>query len=244
MLTRVAGGLLLAAPVAAAAQLPPAAELMAAHNRAIGGEAAFARHRSLHTTGTYSIPAAGMVGGYESWRVRPNRTLTLSVLPGMGELRGGFDGEIGWAVDPLKGARVLEGIELMIVKDQAVFDIDLRRPDAFRSAETVEKTSLGGEECYKVRLVWKSGRETFDCYGVASGLLIARIEPLESEAGRVEAITLLQDYAEHGGIRVPARSVTAALELEQVITIERVDFEQPDSARLALPAEIRALLRK
>jgi hypothetical protein len=126
---------------------------MAAHNRAIGGEAAFAELQALHATGTFSVPSAGMVAGMESFRVRPNRTLTLSAIPGMGEARGGFDGEVGWSIDPMRGARVLEGPELALVKDQSVFDVELRRPASFRSVETVEKTSLGGEECYKVRLV-------------------------------------------------------------------------------------------
>ena len=28
---------------------------------------------------------------------------------------------------------------------------------------------MGGEQCYLVKLTWKSGRETFDCYSGKSG---------------------------------------------------------------------------
>lgn len=240
---RLVAGLLLL-PAVGSAQLPPAGELMAAHNRAIGGEAAFAKYEAMHATGTFSVPAAGLVAGMEAYRVRPNRMVTVSVIPGMGEMRGGFDGEVGWSIDPMRGARVLEGAELTLLKDQAAFDQDLRRPESFRSAETVEKTSLGGHECYKVKLVWPSGRESFDCYSLSSGLLIARLDSQESDMGRIEAVTLLQDYAEFGGIRVPTRSVIMAMGMEQVITIEKVDFVPPEPALLALPAEIKALLGK
>jgi hypothetical protein len=236
--------LLLLSPSGVAAQLPSPAELMAAHNQAIGGEAAFAQHQALHTTGTFAIPVAGITGGLETYRVRPNTTLTISVMPGMGELRGGFNGEVGWGIDPMNGARLLGGTELELVRDQARFDGDLRQPENFKSVETVEKTTVGGQECYKVRLVWRSGRETFDCYSVTNRLLIARIESHEGDQGRVEALTLLQDYTDFGGIKLPKRSVTAVLDMEQVITIEKVDFAPPDPARLELPPEIKALIRK
>ena len=32
---------------------------------------------------------------------------------------------------------------------------------------------MNEQECWKVKVVWKSGRETRDCYSTASGLLIA-----------------------------------------------------------------------
>lgn len=233
------------APAVARAQLPSAAELMAAHNQAIGGEAAFAKYDILHSTGTFSIPAAGLTGGMESYRVRPNTVVTYAAIPGMGELRGGFNGEVAWAVDPIQGARLLGGPELQVLREQAVFAEGLRYPQDFSSAETVEKTTLGGQECYQVKLVWKSGRESFECYSPTSHLLIARMDVQDNtELGRIEALTLLEDYRDFGGIRLPARLVTTAMEMEQVITIEKVDFVMPDAARLALPAEVQALIRK
>ena len=30
--------------------------------------------------------------------------------------------------------------------------------------ETVEKTELGGQPCYRVKIVWTSGREAFECF--------------------------------------------------------------------------------
>jgi hypothetical protein len=60
--------------------------------------------------------------------------------------------------------------------------------------------------------------------------------------GRIEALTLLQDYADFGGIRVPKRSVITAMGMEQVIMIEKIDFEVPDPVRLQLPPEIKALI--
>jgi len=237
----LAGALLLLAPAAASAQLPAAADLMAAYNKAIGGEAAFAKYQGMHVTGSFAIPSMGMSAGMEVYSARPNKMLTVSSIPGMGEMRQGFDGETAWGIDPMRGARILQGPELAMIQDQAGFDADLRVMSKFKSAETVEKTTLGGQECYKVKLVWLSGRESFDCYSAANGLLVARIENQESDMGRIEATTLLQDYTDFGGIMIPKKSVVTAMGMEQVLTIEKVEFDTVDAAKFELPAEIKAL---
>ena len=85
---------LLLAPATASAQLPAAADLMAAYNKAIGGEAAFAKHQAMHMTGNFAIPSMGMSAGMEVYSARPNKMFTISSIPGMGEMRQGFDGEI------------------------------------------------------------------------------------------------------------------------------------------------------
>lgn len=237
----LAGALLLLAPAAASAQLPAAADLMAAYNKAIGGEAAFAKYQGMHVTGSFAIPSMGMSAGMEVYSARPNKMLTVSSIPGMGEMRQGFDGETAWGIDPMRGARILQGPELAMIQDQAGFDADLRVMSKFKSAETIEKTTLGGQECYKVKLVWLSGRESYDCYSAANGLLVARIENQESDMGRIEATTLLQDYTDFGGIMIPKKSVVTAMGMEQVLTIEKVEFDTVDAAKFELPAEIKAL---
>lgn len=237
----LAAAVLLLAPAGASAQLPAAADLMAAYNKAIGGEAAFAKHQAMHMTGSFAIPSMGMSAGLEVFSARPNKMLTLTNIPGMGEMRQGYDGETAWGIDPMRGARILQGAEANMIKDQAEFDSDLRDIKKFKSAETVEKTTLGGQECFKVKLVWNSGRESFDCYSATTGLLVARIENQESDMGKIEAVTLLQDYTDFGGIMIPKKSLVTAMGMEQVLNVEKIEFDAVDAARFELPAEIKAL---
>jgi hypothetical protein len=235
---------LLLAPAVASAQLPAAAELFAAYNKAIGGEAAFARHQGMHAVGSFSIPSMGMTAGIETYSARPNKMLIVTNIPGMGEMRQGYDGTTAWAIDPMRGARILEGAELTMLKDRSAFDADLRKLSDYKSAETVEKTTMGGQECYKVKLVWNSGRESFDCYSTANGLLVARIENQESDMGRIEAVTLLQDYTDFDGLKLPKKNVVQAMGMEQVITIDKVEFTAQEDTRFDPPAEIKALIKK
>jgi len=239
-----AAAALLLVPAALSAQaLPSAAELMAAYNKAVGGEAALAKYEGMRTTGNFAIPSMGMSAGFEVYSARPNKMLTVIAIPGMGEMRQGHDGTVAWAVDPMRGARILEGLEKNAITDQADFDSSLRLARYFKSAETVEKTTMGGQECYKVKLVWNSGRETFDCYSLADGLLIARVETQQSDMGAIEAVTLLQDYSDFGGVRLPKKMLVTAMGMEQVMTIEAVDYAAIDASRFELPAEIKALVK-
>src|SRR5512134_3851808 len=67
-----AAALVLVPGALGAQELPAAADLMAAYNKAIGGEAAFANAQGMHSTGTFSIPGMGMTGELEIFTARPN----------------------------------------------------------------------------------------------------------------------------------------------------------------------------
>lgn len=230
-------------PAVLSAQLPAAADLMAAHNKAIGGEAAVASFPGVHLSGTMPTPGGG-AATIEGWAARPNRMVTVVALPGMGEVRQGYDGETAWSIDPFQGARILQGDELAQRKDEASVEtiLNLRNPASYRSAETVEKTSVGGQECWKVKLVKQSGRELFECYGTADGLLVAAIETSPSGG---EVVSLMQDYQAFGPVKSPTRIVNQfAGGQEQNITITKLESWTPEPARLELPGEIKALLKK
>lgn len=229
-------------PALAAAQaLPPAAELMAAYTKAIGGEATYARIEGMHASGSFAVPSMGLSANFDMYSARPNRMLMVSSLPGVGEIRQGYDGTTAWAIDPMQGARILEGNELKAISDEANFENSLRLARNFTSVQTVEKTKLGDKECYKVKLVWKSGRESFDCYGTTDGLLVGSISMQETAMGAVETTTLLSDYKEFGGMKLPTRTTVQAMGMEQLMTIEKVEFGAPEAAKFELPAEIKAL---
>ena len=235
---------LLCAPAALQAQaLPAAADLMAAYTQAVGGEAAWSKLQGMHTTGSYTVPAMGMSAEFNVWNARPAMMLLIINIPGMGEMRQGYDGTTAWAVDPMQGARVLSGSELTATQDQAGFDSSLRLIKNFKSAETVEKTTLGGHECYKVKLVWKSGRETYDCYSTADGMLVAQVAVQESPMGTVEATTTLSEYKAFGDIKLPTKSNISMMGMEQVLTITGVEFTAVEESRFQLPPEVKALVK-
>lgn len=236
--------ILAAAPAFVAAQeepLPEAGALVARYVDAIGGRDAVLARKASRTVGRFEMPAAGLGGDLEVVTQAPNRMITKVTIEGMGVMRSGFDGSIGWSLDPMTGARLLEGKELAAMRDQANMLAGVRDSSLFASMETVERTEMGGEACYLVKLVWQSGRESHDCYSVESGLLVGSRSQQESPMGTMDVTVRVADYREFGGVRMPTRIVQEMMGMQQTMTISDVQFENVDVSVIDPPAEIKAL---
>jgi hypothetical protein len=229
-----------AAP-AAAQDLPAAADLIARYQQAIGGIDILAQRQSMHATGEFSMPGQGLTAEIETFAARPNKAAMRVSLPGFGEIRSGYTGEIAWSVNPMEGPRIMEGKELAQAAEESLFDSSLRLPANITAAETVERTTIGGRACVKVRLTWQSGRNTYDCYSEETGLIVGTIASQESNMGTIEAITLMDDYKEFGGMLMPTRMTIQIMGMEQIITLHEVHFDVVDDAVFAAPAEIPAI---
>jgi zinc protease len=238
----VAAGMALAQE-AEAQQLPEASAIIARYQEAIGGKDALARHSSMQATGELSMPAQGITASLELVSARPNRTAMRVSIAGLGDIRSGFTGEHAWSLNPMEGPRLLQGAEKEEAMEQGGFDASLRLASHIQSAETVERTTMGGRPCIKVRLTWASGRTTYDCYSEETGLLVGSSATRQSSMGTVEAVSLYDDYRDFGGVRMPSRITVQTVGMEQVITYREVTFDAvPDSA-FEVPAEVRGLIR-
>ena len=240
------GALVLAmAPAVAVAQgdLPPAADLIDRHIEAVGGRDALLAPAGSHSVGEFSMPAAGLKARMEVFATSdPLRMLSVIEIPGLGTIQQGYTGEHGWSVDPNLGARLLEGKELAAIKEGGSNEGALRDPSLFTERTTVERTEVEGEACYRVRLVWKSGRETFDCYSVERGLLIASESNEETPMGTIPVVTLLREYQQFGEIMSPTRIVQRMMGQEQVMTIETVEYGEIELEKFVPPPAIQTLI--
>jgi hypothetical protein len=238
----LAGVLLFAASPSAAQPLPDARSIVDRYVEVIRGDV-MRRHSSMRTTGTFSIPAMGTTGQVEMAQARPNRLVMIVTVPGLGVIRTGYDGHVGWSLNPMEGPRLLAGKELTQQTDDAAFDSALRDSALIESMETLERAEIEGQACFKVRIVWNSGRETHDCYAVDTGLLIASMTRSETVMGAVDATMLYSDYQDFGGVRMPGRTRQRVMSQEFVLTITAVEFGAIDETAFEPPPEVRALLK-
>lgn len=253
-LVLVAGVLVTPAPEAAAqtpagataprAALPPAREVIARYVKAFGGRDALMQHTSMHSTGTFEIASMGMRGTMESFSAKPNRVLIKVAFPGVGEMRQGFDGEVGWSIDPASGPSVLEGRQLTERKQDSDFFNMLHEDSKFSAMETVERVTFEGKDAYKVKLTRTSGDVYHEYFDVESGLLVGSVVSRESPMGRIEATSVMGDYKTFGGILLPTRITQKGAVGEIVVTIDNVEFDKVDPATFALPPEIKSLAAK
>lgn len=226
------------------AALPPAKELIAKAAAATNSASVMAKYQSVRTKGRFEMPAQGVSGDLEIAQARPNRTMMRINISGIGMIENGFDGTTAWQINPMQGPRIMTGKELDAVREESSFGASSRMGPNVASAETLERTEMNGEACYKVKVVWKSGRETFDCYSVASGLLVATVAKQESPMGTVEVTNLVSDYKDFGGQKIATRLTQQAMGQEQVLVLTSVDYDAAPDSAFRMPAAIKALVEK
>jgi len=228
--------------LAQATPLPAARDLVARHVVAIGGRDAVVRHQFFRAKGTFEMPAAGMAGELDVAGGHPNLVLMKITIPGAGEILQGFDGTNGWSMDPFSGPRLKDGAELAEMMEEAEYASVLRESANIASMETTEKVTLGSEECYKVKITWKSGRESFDCYSTGSGLLIGGFAKQETPMGAVESVSEFTEYKEFAGLKQPTKITLTVMNQQQVMTITSYEYGPMQPAAFTPPAAIATLI--
>lgn len=236
--------LVAAAQIAGAQQaaLPPAAGLLAKYGTAVGAPT-FISARSIVTKGGLSMPAAGMNATFEMTQLAPNQMQMVTTIPGMGTVEVGFDGTTAWASDPMQGPRVLAGKELDQMKDEADRRGLVRLAEMFSKIETVADTTMNSERCYLVKLTWKSGRETFDCYSAATGLMAGSRSVQKTPMGDIPVVTLFSDYKKFGDITVATKTVQELMGQQQILTISSVEVGTGAGLTIAPPTAVQALVK-
>ena len=222
--------------------LPDAAQLYARYVDALGGRPALSRHESSYVTGTFSIPAQGIEGTLEVYSAAPTMMRVNVDIPGFGTVRQGSDGETFWAINPAMGPMILEGTMREQTRQQADFYGPLHPDWYVASSETVERTEFEGQPAYKVKVLTKWDEEYFEFYSVESGLLVGTIRTQESPMGGVEAVSVMSDYRDFGGVMVATNIVQRVMGMEQIMTVDDIVYDGVDPTVFALPDEIKTLL--
>ena len=228
---------------AQAATLPAAASIVSKYAAAVGAPA-YLGAKAIITKGAMSMPSAGINAQFQLTQLTPNQMQMVTTIPGMGEVQVGFDGTNGWAMDPMQGPRVLAGAELDQMKDEADRRSNVRSAELFSAMETVKDTTMNGERCFLVKLNWKSGRQSYDCYSAGTGMLVASKSVQKTAMGEIPVVTLFSDFKKFGGVTVPTKTVQELMGQQQILTITSVDFGDGAGVVIAPPAAVQALIVK
>jgi hypothetical protein len=230
------------AQIASAQALPPAATLLAKYGAAVGAPSLLSS-KAIMTKGGMSMPAAGLNATFEMTQLIPNLMSMVTTIPGMGTVQIGFDGTTAWSADPMQGARKLEGKELDQMKDEADRRSLVRAAEMFSAMETVKDTTMNSERCYLVKLTWKTGRETYDCYSPTTGYLVASKSTQKTAMGDIPVITNFSDYKKFGDVTVATKTVAEMMGQQQILTIESVVLGDGAGVTITPPPAVQAMVK-
>jgi carboxyl-terminal processing protease len=222
--------------------LPPASEVLERFVRAIGGSDILLNRRSIRMNGSFEMPAAGLVGRLELLRVAPGYSRMRVHVDGYGAVEEAYDGEIGWALSPVEGVRLLQGDELAHVREESDLRSMLRHIELIEDQATVGQDEVMGRACWRLNLLWASGRRSSDCYDVESGLLLSTRGEQPTPEGPLDVVTIMEAYGEYGGFYYP-RIVRQYLGgVEQVFRVDRIVFDDASRDDIARPDVVRSLI--
>jgi hypothetical protein len=223
--------------------LPSGQDIVAHHVKAIGGEGAYKAVTSMRVRGRFEMAAQNISGDLEIVSARPDKMLMRVEVQAIGHIESGYDGKIGWTIDPLSGPALVTGRQLIELKDDAWFDSALHAPDHVKELTTVDREDFAQRPAYKVRVVFVSGHEQFEYFDAEAGWQIGTEGSRETSMGVVPTIGVLRDYKQFGTLMQPTTLVQRAIGVEQTFHITSCEYDVVPANAFEVPPQIKALIK-
>lgn len=205
--------------------------------------------KTMYTEGSLEMPAQGMSMNIKV-TMSEGKLLSVMEIPGLGEMRSGFDGNVGWQFSELTGPSIMEGGERDQLVRQGDIYADLNWSKYYSSvrydgAKTTQDAD--GKDIEADVLVFtsrESGEEERRFFSKDTGLLV-RLEGVVLAQGgaRVPMMTLMGDYREIEGMTVPFLTRMQAGPNQMVSRTKKVEINQEiDADTFALPEEVAEMV--
>jgi len=232
---------------AAFASAQTADDIVEKHLSAMGGRAALAKITSRVTTGTISVstPGGDLSGAVEAYNKAPNKSLTVVKIDasqfGIGQIVQDqrFDGTVGYVLDSMNGNRELTGDQAEVLRSNTFPSPLMKYKDIGSTLELIGKEKVGDRDSYVLKLTPKTGPPArifidADTYYLTKTVITVNVPQV---GGDVEQTTLVSDYRDVDGIKVPFQvrsinqfqtiNVTTA-KVEHNTTIDDKMFSKPE----------------
>ncbi|MCA9649928.1 MAG: hypothetical protein KC501_08465 [Myxococcales bacterium] len=205
---------------------------------AMGGRQAIDTIQSFHYRGTIEMLGQNIRGDLRIWW-KGGDFYMEQIVPGIGEMRAGKQGDRIWADDPVNGRRRLTGIEAEqhTWASSLLLAADWKR--YFDEAQTIAEREVDGHRILDVRLSSATGLEVTMSFDADTGLQVGQSFEQVTPMGRQPFDVTFEDYRDVDGIKIAFRQVIDAKFQKIVQVIEEVElnaavdeglFAQPGSA--------------
>jgi hypothetical protein len=203
--------------------LPKAEDVLSKYIEATGGAEAYKALSSRKVTGTIEFAGAGLKGSLTLMQQAPANMKTVLELEGVGTFTQGTDGTTAYEINPISGERLLEGAEKAAFLREAAFNAELNWQEYYSKAETTGTEDVEGTKCLVVEMTPKEGPIETRYYAADSGLLVQTKRTIQSPMGEIPVESIVADYKEVDGIKIPFKSTEKVVGQEVRTTIDQVE---------------------
>ena len=233
------------ASVVQAQALPSAADVVAKYVTAIGGRENVLKIKSITQIASMEVPAAGLTAELKAVQAEPTMVSQLTTLAGIGEMSQGFNGTVGWEINPMQGPRLYTPKEVEQAKEMNdLHGSRLFPADQYSKMEVLEQVDFNGEKAYKVKMVRKSGKEATHYFSTTTNLLIGSDITSESPMGSQTQQFKFSKYEAVEGVKFPMRTEMMVGPTAVIISVKSTTLNDVPASAFEVPAAIKPLISK
>lgn len=231
------------AGVAMAADLPKAEGILDRYVEVTGGRRNYEKRTNEYTSGTVTVPAAGVTGKVEMWAAAPGSRVEIVEMEGVGRIESGTDGVIAWENSAIMGPKIRSGLELRYHIRDALFNLPIHWRKVYRSAETVAAEKVEGVDCYRILMTPHEGKPETWYFDQETGYLVKMFKSSLTTMGEVNGEFVFRDYKDMDGLMMPVTQIQKAAQQEIIMKIDAVKPNiKMSKDRFTPPAEVKPLL--
>ncbi len=217
--------------------LPTVEQVLASNVKASGGKEALEKIHTRIAKGTMEMTGMNVTATFEFFVKAPNKRASRTEVQGFGVVREGYDGSVGWELNPASGLRVRTGAELARARRDATFNRELHMKELYDKLEVTGRATVGQAEAYVLLATPKEGQPEKYYYDAKSGLLLRQDSTLDTPNGPMDMEVYLEDYRDVDGLKQPftvripkpaeLNMVLKFTEIKQNVEIADSEFAKP-----------------
>jgi len=214
----------------AEAQMPTVQQVFDKFATAVGGRDAWSKVQGRSDKGTADITFAGLSGTYERHSGAPNKMRMIIDL-GMAKVDQGFDGTVGWTVQPMGQAQRMPAEQEKSIGESMQVGAAFLDVSRFAKASVDAKDTFDGVDCYKLSITSKAGEERVEYFEVATGLRRGAV----TKTPMGEQTSMFRDYKAFEGKLIATKVVQVTPQGDVILTTTEVSFMPPDPSLFKAP---------
>ena len=187
------------------ATLPPgrtASAILADSVKATGGDLPWKAHHVIETRTQIEYAKMAITGTRTQTVTWKNKSLAVTSIPNVGEVKEGTNGRVVWAEDPVNGLRILVGAEALQFKLESTWNLERNMKRLFPKITVTADTDEGrAMEC--LELTPRIGQPLVTCYDAETHLQVLQKGTAATPQGDVPFTSRIKGWKEFEGLKLP-----------------------------------------
>ncbi len=227
-------------PAAAAPDRSPDA-ILADYARAVGGDAAWSKHKTVHAVTRLTVKGMGLSGTEDRWATSTGQFLSVTTIPGIPAFRGGTDGRVSWTEDPINGLRVLDAKEAEQARVDMTWNADLKLKKLFTKIALIPAPAdaPAGSDLECLEMSARLSPPLIMCFDAKTHLRAFDKGSKSTPQGETPFTSVITAWRDMGSVKVPAGLEMVAGPMTLQGQLESIAFDQkPARGLFRLPAKV------